>query len=121
MVVNIEQNNTPEGYKWTALTVASLGMLVGILNASTLIIALPTMMVKLNTDLFGIMWVLIAYTLILTILAPACGRLADIYGRKNLYVFGLVVFTIGSLLCGFAADITQLIGFRLIQAVGGSF
>ena len=57
---NIEQNNTPDGYKWTALSVASLGMLVGILNASTLIIALPTMMVKLNTDLFGIMWVLIS-------------------------------------------------------------
>jgi len=53
MVVKNEQNNTPDGYKWTALTVASLGMLVGILNASTLIIALPTMMVKLNTDLFG--------------------------------------------------------------------
>ena len=73
------ENDTPENYKWTALSVASLGMLVGILNASTLIIALPTMMVKLNTDLFGIMWVLISYTLLITILAPAWGRLADIY------------------------------------------
>ncbi len=106
--------------KWTALSVTSLGMLVGILNASTLIIALPTMMVKLNTDLFGIMWVLISYTLLLTILAPAWGRLADIYGRKKLYVYGLAVFTIGSLLCGFAANISQLIAFRVLQAVGGS-
>ncbi|MFA5347990.1 MAG: MFS transporter [Methanoregula sp.] len=108
-------------YKWVALTVASLGTLVGILNASTLIIALPTIMLKLNTTLIGVMWVLIAYTLIITILAPACGRLADIYGRKKLYVFGLVVFTIGSFLCGFAADIIQLIVFRVIQAVGGAF
>ena len=108
-------------YKWVALTVASLGTLVGILNASTLIIALPTIMLKLNTTLIGVMWVLIVYTLIITILAPACGRLADIYGRKKLYVFGLVVFTIGSLLCGFAADVTQLIGFRILQAVGGAF
>jgi EmrB/QacA subfamily drug resistance transporter len=108
-------------YKWVALTVASLGTLVGMLNASTLIIALPTIMLKLNTTLIGVMWVLIAYTLIITILAPACGRLADIYGRKNLYVFGLVVFTIGSLLCGFAADVTQLIMFRILQAVGGAF
>ncbi|MFZ3167071.1 MAG: MFS transporter [Candidatus Methanoperedens sp.] len=98
----------------------SLGMLVGILNASTLIIALPTMMVKLNTDLFGIMWVLISYTLLLTILAPAWGRLADIHGRKKLYVYGLAVFTIGSLLCGLAANINQLIAFRVLQAVGGS-
>ena len=108
-------------YKWVALTVASLGTLVGVLNASTLIIALPTIMLKLNTTLIGVMWVLIAYTLIITILAPACGRLADIYGRKKLYVFGLVAFTIGSLLCGFAADITQLIIFRILQAVGGAF
>ncbi len=108
-------------YKWVALTVASLGMLVGILNSSTLIIALPTIMVDLDTNLIGVMWVLIAYTLIITILAPACGRLADIHGRKKLYVFGLVAFTIGSLLCGFAADITQLIGFRILQAVGGAF
>ncbi|HEY9206696.1 MAG TPA: MFS transporter [Candidatus Methanoperedens sp.] len=112
--------NVQENYKWTALSVTSLGMLVGILNASTLIIALPTMMVKLNTDLFGIMWVLISYTLLLTILAPAWGRLADIYGRKKLYVYGLAVFTIGSLLCGLAADINQLIVFRVLQAVGGS-
>ncbi|VVB95655.1 Putative multidrug resistance protein MdtD [uncultured archaeon] len=118
--MNIEQNNIPDGYKWTALSVTSLGMLVGILNASTLIIALPTMMVKLNTDLFGIMWVLISYTLLLTILAPAWGRLADIYGRKKLYVYGLAVFTVGSLLCGLSANISQLIAFRVLQAVGGS-
>jgi EmrB/QacA subfamily drug resistance transporter len=107
-------------YKWTALAVASLGTLVGILNASTLIIALPTMMVKLNTTLIGITWVLIVYMLILTILAPACGRLADMYGRRQLYVLGMVVFTAGSLLCGLAADVTQLIGFRVIQAIGGA-
>jgi EmrB/QacA subfamily drug resistance transporter len=100
--------------------VTSLGMLVGILNATTLIIALPTMMVKLNTDLFGIMWVLISYTLLLTILAPAWGRLADIYGRKKLYVYGLTVFTIGSLLCGFSSNVGQLIAFRVLQAIGGS-
>jgi EmrB/QacA subfamily drug resistance transporter len=110
-----------DAYKWTALAVASLGTLVGILNASTLIIALPTMMIKLNTSLVGVMWVLIVYMLILTILAPACGRLADIYGRKQLYVLGIAVFTVGSLLCGLAADVTQLIGFRVIQAIGGAF
>jgi EmrB/QacA subfamily drug resistance transporter len=119
MSSNIDKK-IPEGYKWTALSVASLGMLVGILNASTLIIALPTMMVKLNTDLFGIMWVLISYMLIMTILAPAWGRLADIHGRKKLYVYGLAVFTVGSLLCGLSADIGQLIAFRVLQAVGGS-
>jgi len=89
MVLNIEQNNISDGYKWTALSVTSLGMLVGILNASTLIIALPTMMVKLNTDLFGIMWVLISYTLLLTILAPACGRLAGWLCSRSVHCFAV--------------------------------
>ncbi len=78
------------------------------------------MMINLNTSLIGVMWVLIVYMLIITILAPACGRLADMYGRKNLYVAGLLVFTVGSLFCGFAVDINQLIIFRIIQAIGGA-
>lgn len=122
MSPNVENEKEPgDRYRWTALAVASLGTLVGVLNASTLIIALPTMMVKLDTTLVGVMWVLISYMLILTILAPACGRLADVQGRKRLYVMGMVVFTAGSLLCGLAGDVTQLIGFRVIQAVGGAF
>lgn len=99
---------------------ASLGTLVGILNASTLIIALPTLMISLNTTLVNVTWVLIVYMLFMTILAPACGRLADMYGRKKIYIFGLLVFTVASLLCGLAADITQLIGFRIFQAIGGA-
>jgi multidrug resistance protein len=58
--------------------------------------------------------------LIMTILAPAWGRLADIRGRKQLYVAGLAVFTLGSLLCGLSMNITQLIVFRIVQAIGGS-
>jgi EmrB/QacA subfamily drug resistance transporter len=108
------------GYKWEAMAIAALGTLVGILNASTLIIALPTMMVNLRTDLVGVTWVLISYMLLITILAPACGRLADMYGRRNIYIIGLAIFTIGSLFCGFSADIGQLIGFRVIQAIGGA-
>jgi EmrB/QacA subfamily drug resistance transporter len=108
------------GYKWVAMAIASLGTLLGVLNASTLIIALPTMMVNLRTDLVGVTWVLISYMLLITILAPACGRLADMYGRKTLYVAGLAIFTAGSLLCGLSGDITQLIGFRVFQAIGGA-
>jgi len=120
--VNLQTTAGPQdpGYKWIALSIASFGTLLGVLNASTLIIALPTMMVNLNTDLVGVMWVLIVYMLLITILAPASGRLADMYGRKNLYVAGLAIFTIGSLLCGLSADIGQLIGFRVVQAVGGA-
>jgi multidrug resistance protein len=107
-------------YKWTALWITSLATLAGVLNASTLIIALPTILVDLHTTLFGVMWVLIVYLLMATLLAPAWGRIADMYGRKNLYLFGIAIFTLGSLLCSISADITQLILFRIVQAVGGS-
>jgi len=119
--VNQEDTGEEENdYRLVALSIASLGTLLGVLNASTLIIALPTIMVDMHTDLIGVMWVLISYMLIMTILAPAWGRLADIHGRKKLYVAGLAVFTVGSLLCGLSMDITQLIAFRVIQAIGGS-
>lgn len=94
--------------------------MLGLLNASTLIIALPTIMVKLHADLISMMWVLIGYLLVLTILAPGWGRLADIYGRRNLYIFGLAMFTFGSLLCGLSETVSQLIAFRIVQAIGGS-
>ncbi len=78
------------------------------------------MMVDLHTTLVNVTWVLIVYMLFMTILAPACGRLADMYGRRNIYIYGLGIFTFASLLCGIAADVTQLIGFRVIQAIGGA-
>ncbi|HZD43426.1 MAG TPA: MFS transporter, partial [Methanomicrobiales archaeon] len=107
-------------YKWRALLIACLGSLVGVINGSTLIIALPTMMVKLNTTLIGVMGVLIVYMVILTILSPACGRFADMHGRKRIYLAGMATFTIGSLLCAFSADLPQLLLFRVVQAIGGA-
>jgi EmrB/QacA subfamily drug resistance transporter len=107
-------------YKWHALLITSLGTLMGVLNGSTLIIALPTIMLDLKTTLIGVMAPLVVYLLVTTITAPVWGRLADVYGRRKLYLLGLVLFTVGSLLCGVSLDIVQLTGFRVIQAVGGS-
>jgi len=107
-------------YKWLALLVTSLGMLVGVLNGSTLIIALPTIMLDLKTTLIGVMAPLVVYMLVTTITAPVWGRLADIYGRKRLYLAGLVLFLLGSLLCGLSADIVQLTVFRVVQGLGGA-
>lgn len=70
---NFFEKNPDSNHKWIALLVASLGTMVGILNSSTLIIALPTLMVDLDTTLVNVTWVLIAYMLVMTIMAPACG------------------------------------------------
>ncbi len=107
-------------YKWIALSCTTLGAVFSVLSGSTLIIALPVIMKDLHAGMDVIMWTVMIYMLVLTILVPAIGRIADIIGRKKLYVSGFVVFTIGSVLCGLSATGLQLLLFRFVQSIGGS-
>jgi EmrB/QacA subfamily drug resistance transporter len=107
-------------YKWIALSCTTLGALFSVLSGSTLIIALPSIMKDLNVGMNIIIWTIMVYMLVLTILVPAIGRVADMFGRKKLYVSGFIVFTIGSILCGISATGWQLLLFRIVQSVGGS-
>lgn len=107
-------------YKWIALSCTTLGALFSVLNGSMLLIALPDIMKGLNANMAIIMWVVMSYMLALTILVPTIGRIADMIGRKKLYVSGFAIFTLSSLLCGISNSGLQLLMFRLIQAVGGS-
>jgi len=109
-----------KNYKWIALSCTTLGAFVSVLNGSTMMIALPIIMKELNASMSLIMWVLMGYMLSITILVPTFGRIADIYGRKALYVTGFGILTFGSLICGFAHTGAQLLIFRLIQSIGGS-
>lgn len=111
---------TKVDYKWKALSCTSLGALFSVLSGSTLVIALPAIMKDLHASMGSIVWTLMIYMLVLTILVPSVGRVADMIGRKKLYVSGLVVFTVGSALCGVASTGWQLVWFRFVQAVGGS-
>lgn len=107
-------------YKWIALSCTTLGALFSVLSGSTLVIALPAIMKDLNASMNIIMWTVMIYMLSLTILVPAIGRIADMIGRKKLYISGFVVFTIGSVLCGISTDGWQLLLFRFVQSIGGS-
>lgn len=107
-------------YKWIALSCTSLGAFFSVLNGSTLIIALPEIIKSLNAGIGVILWTVMGYMLAMTILVPSIGRIADMYGRKYLYVSGFAVFTLGSLLCGLVTNGTELLIFRMVQAVGGS-
>lgn len=107
-------------YKWIALSCTTLGALFSVLSGSTLIIALPAIMKDLHAGMDIIMWTMMIYMLSLTILVPSIGRVADIIGRKKLYVSGFIVFTIGSILCGLSTTGVQLLLFRFIQSIGGS-
>ena len=107
-------------YKWIALSCTSLGAFFSVLNSSALIIALPEIMHGLQTNVIIMIWVLMIYMLIITILVPAIGRVADIIGRKELYVLGFIIFTIGSLFCGFSINGTMLLISRVVQSIGGA-
>ncbi|HLG61010.1 MAG TPA: MFS transporter [Ktedonosporobacter sp.] len=112
-----------EGYQWTALSVTTVGALLASIQGSALLIVLPGIMQQLQVTFFVIMWVLLSYLLILTVLTPIIGRLADIWGRKPLYNSGFLVFTLGSLVSGLAQPQfhgVDLIGGRVLQGIGGA-
>src|SRR6478736_3737535 len=81
-----------ENYKWWALSVTSLGMLLATINSGTLIIALPDLEKSLGTTLLQLVWVILAYMIASTVLVLTAGRLSDLFGRKRAYVLGFLVF-----------------------------
>lgn len=112
-----------DGYQWTALSVTTVGALLGAIQGSALLIALPNILAELHTTFLTIVWVLLGYLLIVTVLTPIIGRLADLWGRKRLYNSGFVAFTFGSLIAGLAQPQFHggdLIVGRVIQGLGAA-
>ncbi len=94
------------------------GMFLAALDQSIVGTALP----RITSDLHGLnklSWVVTAYLLSSTAATPLWGKISDLYGRRNIFQAAIVTFLVGSLLCGFAQNIEQLIGFRALQGVGG--
>jgi EmrB/QacA subfamily drug resistance transporter len=108
-------------YKWWALSCTSLGMLLATINSGTLIIALPDLQRALGTSILQLVWVILAYMISSTVLVLTAGRLSDLFGRKQAYVGGFVIFALASLGAGFAGSGTELILWRILQGVGGAF
>ncbi|MDR3542887.1 MAG: MFS transporter [Desulfosporosinus sp.] len=107
-------------YRWYILATTSIGTFMSTLDSSIVNVALPTISGKLHTDLSIIQWVVTAYLLTISSLLPVFGRIADLFGRKRVFSWGFLIFTLGSALCGLAPNIWFLIGMRILQAVGAS-
>jgi EmrB/QacA subfamily drug resistance transporter len=107
-------------YRWWALAVTSIGALLASLNMSTLVIALPDMVRSLRVGILDVVWVLLAYMLAQTAAVLTVGRLGDMWGRRRLYVAGFAIFTLMSLLAGFASLTWLLIAVRVVAGVGGA-
>ena len=118
-------------YKWTVLVNTTLGGLMGAINMTIVLISLPTIFRGLNIDptapgeFIMLLWVMMGYSIILATLLVTFGRLSDLYGRTRLYTLGCVIFTVGSSLLSIIPDgsgnngAKMLIGFRMVQGVGG--
>ena len=89
-------------YKWIALTNTTLTILMASLDTNIVIIALPKISADLHTSIFETMWIVLCFGLVTTIVLLSLGRLADMFGRVRLYNLGVIVFTGGSILCGFS-------------------
>lgn len=107
-------------YKWIVLSVVTLGALLAAIDSSIVILALPSIMNDLATNMVTAMWVLMGYILMNTIFLIIFGRLADLFGRVRMYNLGFLAFTACSVLCAFASTGLELVIFRLLQGIGGA-
>ncbi len=106
--------------KWYVMAAVAMSIFLATIDGSIVNLALPTLVRELDTTFATVQWVVLSYLLTLTTLMLSIGRLADIRGKKPIYVLGFVVFTIGSVLCALAPTVGWLIGFRILKALGGA-
>ncbi len=101
-----------------ALVTILMATFLTALNSSMVRVATPMIEETYGTSYSWLTWVQNGYTLIYAVLMPVAGRLGDMYGRRRVFLFGIFVFTIGSVLCTFTWSFASLILFRAIQAIG---
>ncbi len=97
-----------------------IGAFMGQLDSSIVTQAFPTLQHDLHASLAGVQWVGLSYLLVLVSFLTPIGRAADMIGRKLLYIYGFVVFIVGSGLCGLAPSLGALIAFRILQGFGAA-
>ncbi|MEU0520992.1 MFS transporter [Streptosporangium sp. NPDC006007] len=117
--------NSPEyrsklRYAWRVCSVTSLGIVLIGISGSTLNVALPEVVRHFHADAFASGWILLAYLLVSTATLVLFGRVADLLGRREVYLAGFALFTAASLLAGLSPTVWFLIAMRAVQAVGAA-
>lgn len=106
--------------KWWPLTAVCLGAFILLVDVTIVNVALPSMADDLDASFTSLQWVIDGYALALAALLLACGSLADRFGHRRFYLYGLGLFAVASLLCGLAPSADVLIAARVVQGVGGA-
>lgn len=115
----MDNTRLEQNIDWLAMTILLLGAFMSILDSSIVNVALPKMMAVFGATTSDIQWVLTGYMLVLGVVVPVTGYLGDRFGYKTMYLVSLIIFTSGSALCGFAWSTWTMVGFRVIQGLGG--
>lgn len=115
-----ELAHSHERRRWIALGVLCLGQLMMVLDATIVNVALPSIQHDLGFSQSNLTWVMNGYLITFGGFLLLAGRLGDLVGRKKVFLSGLLLFTIASVLCGVADSQAMLIGARLLQGVGGA-
>jgi EmrB/QacA subfamily drug resistance transporter len=102
------------------LVIIAFAAFMGNLDSTIVTISLPTIASSFHSDLSDVSWVVLAYLLVLAGFLLSAGRLADLHGFRRVFIAGFAVFTLGSLLCGLSGNITELVGSRVLQGIGGA-
>jgi len=104
-----------------AMGVIMTGVLMTAVDTTIVVLALPEIQRGLHVALSAVVWVIISFLLVITLLATQVGRLGDMFGRVRMYEAGFAVFVLGSLACALAWNEASIIVFRVVQGVGGAF
>jgi EmrB/QacA subfamily drug resistance transporter len=107
-------------YPWFVVATVCIGAFIGQVDASIVQLAMPTFEDAFDAPLDAVSWIAVAYVLAFAAVLPAFGRLAEIAGRKTLYLCGFALFGLFSALCGLAPSLPFLIAFRVLQGISGS-
>ena len=107
-------------YKWIVAMVVVIAVFMSILDQTIVNIAIPRLQLAFGADIHSVQWVLTAYILTLGVITPTSAFFSDRLGIKRFYLISLVLFTLGSALCGLAWSLPVLIFFRVLQGIGGA-
>src|SRR3954447_9380031 len=116
----MQTTQTRRDTRWPSLIVLCAGLLMIILDGTVVNVALPSIQADLGFSQSSLAWVVNAYLIAFGGLLLLAGRLGDLIGRKRIFLAGLTVFTLASLLCGAAQSQEMLIGARFLQGIGGA-
>ncbi len=103
------------------MIVIMTGVLITAVDTTIVVLALPEIERSLHVAITSVVWVVIGYLLVITLLATQVGRLGDMYGRVRMYEAGFAVFVLGSALCAVSWNEASIIAFRVVQGIGGAF